>query len=362
MSSRSRQIRSARTVRAVDEAGQDSRAEGLLQLADRLALDLPHAFPSDREHAADFFQGVGVAVRQAESHAEDLALAVVQPLHHLLDPLLQRLAIGLAQRIVPAVIFQKLAEVAVIMFADRLIQRQRLAGHLQNAAGFVQRQPHAGGGLFGRRLAAQFLDQLPRGHAHPAHRIDHVDRHPDRPALVGDRPGDRLADPPRGVGGELVAAGILELVHRPHQARIALLDQVQETQPAIAVLFGDGDHQPQIAGRQAAFGGIVLLAVGLGPDDRRPSVAGLSNVIRIRYRSSSRSSLRLRPNRDWPRSASRISAWIVFMRLEISTSFSYSGWSRLVRRFNSSTNRTQRFRRRTSEAHAARRTRSACAG
>ncbi len=36
-----------------------------------------------------------------------------------------------------------------------------------------------------------------------------------------DRAGDGLADPPGGVGGELVAAPILELVHRLHQADIA---------------------------------------------------------------------------------------------------------------------------------------------
>ena len=88
--------------------------------------------------------------------------------------------------------------------------------------------------------------------AHAAHRLDHVHRHADGAALVGDRPGDGLADPPGGVGRELVAAGVLELVDRPHQARVALLDQVEEAQAAVAVAFGDGDDQPQVAGGEAA--------------------------------------------------------------------------------------------------------------
>src|SRR3982074_330290 len=36
-------------------------------------------------------------------------------------------------------------------------------------------------------------------------RLHHVDGDPDRPGLIGDRPGDGLPDPPGGVGGELVA-------------------------------------------------------------------------------------------------------------------------------------------------------------
>ena len=93
---------------------------------------------------------------------------------------------------------------------------------------------------------------------HAAHGLDHVHGHADRAALVGDGAGDRLADPPRGVGRELVAAGRLELVDRPHQAGVALLDQVEEAQAAVAVALGDGDDQPQVAGREPPLGRFVL--------------------------------------------------------------------------------------------------------
>ena len=66
--------------------------------------------------------------------------------------------------------------------------------------------------------------------------VDHVNRDADGPRLIGDRPGDRLPDPPRRIGRELVAR-VLELVHRLHQADVAFLDQIEELQAAIGVSF-----------------------------------------------------------------------------------------------------------------------------
>ena len=114
------------------------------------------------------------------------------------------------------------------------------------------------GRFLDRRLAAQLLQQLPRNVPHPRHRFDHVDRNADRAALIGHGPGDRLANPPGGVGAELEAAAIFELIDRPHQAGVAFLDQVQEAQAAVAILLGDRHDQPQVAFRQAALGLLVL--------------------------------------------------------------------------------------------------------
>ena len=76
---------------------------------------------------------------------------------------------------------------------------------------------------------------------HPVHALDHVHRDADRAGLVGDRAGDRLADPPRGVRRELEALGVVELVDRPHQAEVALLDEVEELHAPTAVALGDAD-------------------------------------------------------------------------------------------------------------------------
>ena len=68
----------------------------------------------------------------------------------------------------------------------------------------------------------------------------------DGARLVGNAAGDRLPDPPGGVGGEFVAAAILEFVDRLHQPDIAFLNQIKELQPAVGVFLGDGNDEAQI--------------------------------------------------------------------------------------------------------------------
>ena len=91
---------------------------------------------------------------------------------------------------------------------------------------------------FGLELALGAVELL-------QHVVD-VDRDPDRARLVGDRARDRLADPPGGVGGELEALAVVELLDRAHQADRALLDQIEERQALVAVALGDRDHEPQV--------------------------------------------------------------------------------------------------------------------
>ena len=134
----------------------------------------------------------------------------------------------------------------IFLVADRRLQADRLLGDLQHLADFLQRHAELFGQLLRRRLAADLVQHLPRRAHQLVDRLDHVHRNADRARLVGDRAGDRLADPPRGIGRELVAAAILELIDRLHQADVAFLDQIQELQPAIGVFLGDRDHQPQI--------------------------------------------------------------------------------------------------------------------
>ena len=104
------------------------------------------------------------------------------------------------------------------------------------------------------------------------HRLDHVHRDADRPGLVGDGPGDRLANPPGRVGAELVAAAVLVLVDGPHQPGVAFLDQVKERQAAVAVLLGDRDDQPEVAaGELCAW---PARTRGTASSSARPACAG----------------------------------------------------------------------------------------
>ena len=135
-----------------------------------------------------------------------------------------------------------------------------MPAHLQGPLRVGDRQPAEFGHFFQGRLAAFVMDQVAIDVADLAHFFDHVHRHADGAALVGDGAADRLANPPRGVGREAEAAGVLELVDGPHQPRIAFLDQVQEAQAAIAVALGDRDDQAEVACRQVAACRFMLLA------------------------------------------------------------------------------------------------------
>ena len=51
---------------------------------------------------------------------------------------------------------------------------------------------------------------------------------------------------------------VVELLHRPHQPGVALLDQVQELQAPVDVAFGGGYHQPDIGLHHLLFGIVPL--------------------------------------------------------------------------------------------------------
>ena len=56
-----------------------------------------------------------------------------------------------------------------------------------------------------------------------------------------------LTDPPGGVGRELVALAVVELLGGTYQAEGALLDQVEERQALVAVVLRNGDHKAEVA-------------------------------------------------------------------------------------------------------------------
>src|SRR6185369_3515973 len=98
------------------------------------------------------------------------------------------------------------------VLANGTFEAQRLPGYAEHPADFARLHVDLGGDLFRRWLAPVFLLQLARHPVQPADAVTHVNRHADRPPLVGNGPGDRLADPPRGVSAEAVAAPVVEFL------------------------------------------------------------------------------------------------------------------------------------------------------
>ncbi len=113
------------------------------------------------------------------------------------------------------------------------------------------------GDLFRRWLAAKFLLQL-LGHliqlADPAAKMS---GDTDGTAVIGQRPGYRLANPPGSIGTETVTTTVIILFNRLHQAHIAFLNQVQELQAPSSILLGNANHQPGISPDQMGSGGVA---------------------------------------------------------------------------------------------------------
>ena len=70
-------------------------------------------------------------------------------------------------------------------------------------------------------------------------RLDHMDRNTDCARLVGNRPRDRLTNPPRRIGAEFIAPTVFEFVDRFHQADVTFLDKIKELQATVGVFLGD---------------------------------------------------------------------------------------------------------------------------
>ena len=219
----------------------------MLELPQRLGLDLADTFAGHRELLADLLERVVGVHADAEAHAQHAFLARGQRGQNAGRRLAEVRLDGRIDRLDGVLIRDEIAEVAESSSSPiGVSRRDRLLGDLQDLADLVERHLQLFGQLFRGRLAADLVQHLPGGADDLVDRFDHVHRNADGAGLVGDRAGDRLPDPPGRIGRELVAAAVLELVDRLHQADIAFLDQVEELQAAIGVFLGDGDDEPKI--------------------------------------------------------------------------------------------------------------------
>ena len=74
-----------------------------------------------------------------------------------------------------------------------------------------------------------------------------MDRDPDSPSLVGNRPSNSLANPPSRIGRELEASVRVKLLDCPEQPCIALLNQVKKVQTSPRITLGNRDHQAHVS-------------------------------------------------------------------------------------------------------------------
>src|SRR5262252_3489999 len=230
----------------LQEAPELLGARGVAELAEGLGLDLAYALTGDREVLAHFLEGVLAAVGEPEAEPEHLLLARGEGVQHLVGLLAEAQPDHALHGRAHLLVLDEVAQVAVLFLADGRLEGDGLLGDLEDLAHLVHRHFHLDGDLFGARLATELLHALAGGPDQLVDGLDHVHGDANGAGLVGDGAGDGLADPPRGVDGELVAAAVLELVHGLHEADVAFLDQVEELQSAVRVLLRDRDDEAEV--------------------------------------------------------------------------------------------------------------------
>src|SRR6266545_3795347 len=225
----------------------------MAELAERLRLDLPDPLPGDAELPPDLLERPRLPVPQAEPELDDPPLPGRQRPEDRDDLVLHHAEGRCFEGGDGPDVLDELSE-PVLFLADGGLQGQGLSGHRKDFFDLLRRQADALADLFRDGLPAEGLHEVPLRAADLVDVLGHVHRDPDDPGLVGDGPADGLADPPGGVSRELVPAGVVELLHRPEQAQVPLLGQVEEGHAAGDVMLGDGDHQTQVGLDQPPLG------------------------------------------------------------------------------------------------------------
>src|SRR4051794_12910599 len=296
----------------------DEVAQGA-EPGERLAFELADALPRQVELVPDRLEGPRLAL-EAEPQLEDPPLPLREGVERTPHALAAERLLGLLERIGGLAVGEEIAELALVVRAHRLVQRDGGVGGAEGLVDVLHGQSGRLGELLLRRLSAEL-------HLEPARRarklllpFHDVDRDADRARVVRDRALHRLADPPGGVRRELVAAAPVELLDGAVEAERSLLDQVEERHTQAAVALRDRDDEAQVrldhatlCGRVATLdalrehhflgGGEQLVASDVGEEElqavggaggsgdgrRRGCVVVLVGVLLLAGRSSLRS-------------------------------------------------------------------------
>src|SRR5216683_2173621 len=266
------------------------RARGVAEFVQGPDLDLTDTLAGERESLAHLLQRALMTIVEPEAQLDHTALPRRERVEHVLHLGVQHGERGGVGRRDCLTVLDEVAEMGVLLLADRGLERDRGLGKPDDFPHPLRGDPHLLAELFLARLAPKLLDQAPR---HPHLLVDHLNHvHWDanRSRLVSEGTGDGLPDPPVGVSGELEPLVVVELLDREDQAHVALLDQIQEAQAAAEVLLGDRDHQAQVGLSQPLLG-LVGALISL----RQPVASDSVSLERLRSNPRSGCAVGLTP-------------------------------------------------------------------
>src|ERR1700752_4671390 len=167
-----------------------------LELLERLVLDLADALARHVERAPDLVERARVLPAEAVPQLEHAALAVGEVLQRFAEGFLGEDLRGALVRRFGPLVGDELAELGLLLVADRLLERDRRLRGALDRVNLLRIDPRDVGDLLGGGLAAQLRDELALGTTDLVELLDDVDGDPDGTRLVGERTRDRLANPP----------------------------------------------------------------------------------------------------------------------------------------------------------------------
>ena len=210
----------------------------MAQLPEGAGFDLADALASEIELLADLGQGVGFRLVEPEAQRQHATLALGQARE--LQP--QGLALEGGGRLLVrgggVDVDDGVGQLGVGVRREPGRQRQQVRAVALDQLHPLDGEAGVGGDLDRRGRAVERGGQPLGAGVDERVVLAHVRRDADRAGAVGDGAPDRLADPPRGVGRELEAAAMVELLDGAHEAEVALLDEIEQRQPAGLVAAG----------------------------------------------------------------------------------------------------------------------------
>src|SRR5262249_12625202 len=250
---------------SVEERTKPARSRGVAQLCERLGFDLANAFARHVEVLAHFFEGsLFAGLIQPEPHLDDFFFPRSQCGQHILGELAQVVGDCGFSRIRRTPVFNEAGDRRFAVVADRSLQRNRLLRDFQSLSYLPRRHIYAPCELVVSWFSTELLDHQALSAQDLVDHLDHVDRHANRPALIGDGASDGLSNPPRSIGRELIAASPVELLDSSHQPDVSFLNQVEEVQSPVDLVLCYRNHQPEVGFDHLSFG---LLDLRFGGND-----------------------------------------------------------------------------------------------
>ena len=210
-------------------------------------LDLADAFAGYLEDVPDFLEGAVVAVVDAEAEANDAFLASGEGFEHLIDLFFKEGAFGKAFGTDDGAVFDEIAEDGIFgVVSDGFVEGDGFLGDGEDGFDLFDGHIEDFGDFFREGIPAEFLLEAAAGAVDLVDGFDHVDSDADGSGLVSNGPGDGLANPPGGVGGEFIALAVVILFHGAHETGVSFLDEVEEFEATVVIAFGDGDDEADV--------------------------------------------------------------------------------------------------------------------